>query len=90
VDYQGLKIVHVINHSDRILVEFNLSGSSRAVGKTLLEYDFISGARVVVITKENGEVVTPDGSTVMNAGDLIMMVCSKKSVETIWKDMVKA
>ena len=45
---------------------------------------------MVVITKESGEVITPDGATVMNAGDTIMMVCSKKSLETIWKDMVRA
>jgi len=89
IDYLGLRIVHTIANSDRVLIEFNLSPSSKAVGKTLLEYDFITGARVVVVTDADGNVITPEGSTVMHAGEQFMMVCSKKSIEAIWKEMVR-
>lgn len=89
IDYLGLKIVHEVLNTDRVLIEFHLSPISKACEKNLLDYDFIPGSRVVVITTNDGQVITPDGSTVMHAGDLIMMVCTRKSLESIWKEMVR-
>jgi len=89
IDYVGLRIVHSIENSDRVLIEFSLAASSKAAGKSLLEYNFIDGARVVVITTKTGDVITPEGSTIMHAGDQIMMVCQEKSIEAIWKEMVR-
>ncbi len=89
IDYLGLKIVHEVLNTDRVLIEFHLSPISKACNKNLLDYEFIPGSRVVVITTNEGQVITPDGSTVMHAGDLIMMVCTRKSLESIWKEMVR-
>lgn len=89
VDYLGLRIVHKIDNSDRVLIEFKLSPSSPACEKTLKEYDFINGSRVVVITTQAGDVITPVGETDMHAGELMMMVCARKNVEAIWKEMVR-
>jgi len=89
IDYLGLRIVHEINNSDRVLIEFHLSAHSKACEKNLLHYTFITGSRVVVITTKDGTVITPDGTTVMHAGDLIMMVCPQKSIEAVWKEMVR-
>jgi len=89
IDYLGLRIVHEIHHSDRVLIEFELSASSKACEKNLLEYAFIPGSRVVVITSTDGTVNTPDGNSIMHAGDTIMMVCPRKIIETIWKEMVR-
>jgi trk system potassium uptake protein TrkA len=88
IDFQGLRIVHRIKNSDHVLIEFVLSENSDACEKTMLEYKFIHGARVVVVAGEDGETITPVGSTVMHAGDQIMMVCDKKDIEAIWKAMV--
>ena len=89
IDYLGLRIVHQINNSDRVLIEFNLSPHSKACDKNLLDYDFIPGSRVVVITTMDGSVITPDGTTIMHAGEQIMMVCAKKNIESVWKAMVR-
>ena len=89
VDYLGLRIVHKIDNSDRVLVEFRLSPSSLACGKNLKEHEFINESRVVVITTKEGDVITPVGETIMHAGELMMMVCSRKNVESIWKEMVR-
>jgi len=89
IDYLGLRIVHEIKNSDRVLIEFQLSGHSKACTKNLLEYNFIAGSRVVVITTNEGDVITPDGTTIMHEGDLIMMVCARKSIEAVWKEMVR-
>src|SRR5664280_694161 len=89
IDYLGLRIVHQINNSDRVLIEFSLSPHSKACDKNLLDYEFIAGSRVVVITTKDGSVITPDGTTIMHAGEQIMMVCAKKSIESVWKAMVR-
>ncbi len=89
IDFLGLKIVHEIENSDRVLVEFHLSARSTACDKNLQDYLFSAGSRVVVITKSDGTVITPDGGTVMHAGDLMMMVCSRKNLESLWKEMVR-
>ena len=89
IDYLGLRIVHEISNSDRVLIEFALSPLSKACDKRLIDFEFVSGARVVVITTKEGLVITPDGNTLMHAGDLIMMVCAHNNLESIWKEMVR-
>ena len=86
--FSGLRIVHQIENSDRVLCEFVLSEQSAACNRTLIEYDFVKDSRVVLITTKDGGVVTPVGSTVMRGGDTMMMVCPRKRLEAIWKGMV--
>lgn len=88
IDFQGLRIVHRIKNSDHVLIEFVLSDKSDACEKTLMDYKFVHDARVVVMAGDDGETITPVGSTVMHAGNQIMMVCAKKDIEQIWKAMV--
>lgn len=88
IDYRGLRIVHRIQNSDHVLVEFVLSANSKACGKSMMEYKFIHDSRVVVIATKDGQTITPVGSTVMEAGSQIMMVCAQKDIEAIWKAMV--
>ena len=89
IDFQGLRIVHRIKNSDHVLIEFVLSEKSDACGKSMIEYKFIHNSRVVVMAGDDGGTITPVGSTVMHAGDQIMMVCAKKDIEAIWKAMVQ-
>ncbi|MBO4474332.1 MAG: NAD-binding protein [Clostridiales bacterium] len=89
IDYEGLRIVHHIKNSDHVLIEFTLSEKSDACGKSMAEYKFVHDSRVVVLASEDGETVTPVGTTVMHAGSQIMMVCAQKDIEQIWKEMVR-
>lgn len=89
IDYEGLRIVHRIQESEYVLIEFNLSPNAKACTKTLAEYVFPAGAKVVVLTTNTGEMVTPRGDTVMQPGELMVLVCSRKSIEQIWKEMVR-
>ena len=88
IDFEGLRIVHRIKNSNHVLIEFVLSEKSDACGKSMIEYKFIHGSRVVVMAGQDGGTITPVGSTVMHAGDQIMMVCAQKDIEAIWKAMV--
>ncbi len=88
IDYEGLRIVHRIQESDHILVEFNLSAKSKACEQTLADYTFPSGAKVVVMNTSSGEMLAPRGDTVMHAGQLMVLVCHRKNIEQIWKEMV--
>jgi len=89
IDFEGLRIVHRIKNSDHVLIEFVLSEKSEACEKSMAEYKFVKGARVVVLAGDNGETITPIGETVMHAGNQIMMVCARKDIEQIWKEMVR-
>lgn len=88
IDFKGLRIVHKIKGSNYVLVEFELSSRSKACGKTLSDYRFINGSKVVVMNS-NGDVFSPKGDTVMHAGDILTLVCDSKSIEQIWKEMVR-
>ena len=89
IDFEGLRIVHRIKNSDHVLIEFVLSANSDACEKSMIQYKFIHGSRVVVMAGADGGTITPVGDTVMHAGDQIMMVCRKKDIEAIWKAMVQ-
>jgi len=90
IEFTGLRVVHEIVNSDRVLCEFVLSDASDACGVALQDYHFIKDMRVVLITTNKGEVSTPVGSSVMKAGDTLMIICPRKRMEAIWKGMVQA
>ena len=89
IEFEGMKIASRIDNTDYVIIEFKLSPKSEACEKTLMEYKFIKDSKLVMLTSASGEVITPQGNTVMNAGDNILMVCREKSVGDIWKAMVK-
>ncbi len=89
IEYEGMKIASRIDNTDYVIIEFKLSPKSSACEKTLMEYKFIKDSKVVVITSTDGKTNTPQGNTVMHAGDDMLMVCREKYLEDIWKEMVK-
>lgn len=89
IEYTGMRIVFRIEKSTKAIIEFTLSGKSAAVGKTLQEYDFPGASRVVMITRENGENVMPQGDLQMKSKDKILMICDESMFDSIWKSMVR-
>lgn len=89
IEFQGMRVVTRIDGTDHAIVEFKLSPSSSACEKMLSEYKFVKTAKVVVITSADGKTITPQGDTVMHAGDDMLMVCRKRYMEDLWEAMVK-
>ena len=89
IEYEGMKIASRIENSEYVIIEFKLSPKSAACEKTLMEYKFIKDSKVVIITSKDGKANTPQGNTVMHAGDDMLMVCNEKYLEDIWKEMVQ-
>lgn len=88
IELEGLRVVVRIENSDHVIVQFELSPKSKACGQKLMDFKFIKDSKVVVITSEEKGTFTPNGETVMNAGDNMLMVCHKDNVEAVWKAMV--
>lgn len=89
IEFEGMRVVTRIENSNHVIVEFKLSENSDACGKTLAEYKFVKDSKVVVITSKDGKTITPQGDTVMNAGDDMLMVCQHSALEAVWKVMVR-
>ncbi|HPE27963.1 MAG TPA: TrkA family potassium uptake protein [Saccharofermentans sp.] len=89
IEYEGMRIVTRLNSTSHIIVEFKLSEYSSACGKTLAEYKFVKDSKVVIITTSEGKIITPQGDTIMNANDVILLVCPNSAIESVWKEMVK-
>lgn len=89
IEFEGMKIASRLEGTDYVIIEFKLSPKSDACEKTLMEYKFIKDAKVVLITNSKGEASTPQGNTVMHAGDCMLMVCHEKNLEEIWESMVE-
>lgn len=60
-------------------VEIRLSRDSHAVGKEIVRLGFPNTALISII-KRNGKYITPTGSTVLNAGDILLVLSETKSV----------
>jgi cell volume regulation protein A len=60
------------------LVEVELSRDSHAVGKQIVELQFPKTALISMI-KRNGKFITPNGSTVLQAGDVLLVISETKS-----------
>ncbi|MDD4462516.1 MAG: TrkA family potassium uptake protein, partial [Eubacteriales bacterium] len=89
IDFIGMRTVFKIEKTSKRIVEFRLSARSSACGRTLEQHDFPGGSKVVLITRDDGRVEMPRGSTFMHAGDMMLMVCDEKEFETIWRSMVR-
>ena len=89
IEFKGMKIVTRFDNTDHVIVEFKLSSESDACEKKLCEYKFVKDAKVVVITSVDGNTITPQGDTVMHAGDNMLMVCRRRYIKDIWEAMVK-
>jgi cell volume regulation protein A len=59
-------------------VEIELSKDSYAVGRRIVELDFPKTALISII-KRGGKFITPSGSTVLNAGDVLLVISETKS-----------
>jgi len=86
---EGLRVSKKIKNSKYCIINFVLSDKSDAAGKKIMEYKFIKDSKIVAIDPKDGPTFTPDGNTVMNAGDELYMVCQEKYLEQIWKVMVR-
>jgi len=60
------------------LVEIELSNASYAVGKRIVELGFPKTALISLI-KRNGKFITPNGATVLNAGDVLLVISESRS-----------
>jgi CPA2 family monovalent cation:H+ antiporter-2 len=59
-----------------------LASDSRAIGKSLAELDLraLTGASVIAITRDEGEVIAPTGRETLRAGDVLALAGSRDAV----------
>jgi trk system potassium uptake protein TrkA len=89
IDYDGMRVVFSVEKTSKYIIEFVLSPRSDACKKTLADYDFPGSSKVVLLTRQNGQVEMPRGDIIMHADDTILLVCDEKDYDAIWKKMVK-
>jgi cell volume regulation protein A len=61
------------------LIEMNIPGNSRAVGKQIVKLGFPKGALIVLINR-NGKFIQPNGSTIIEEGDHLLVLANNKDV----------
>lgn len=84
VEHQGIRVVHTIAGTDKVIVEFVLNPNADIVDKKLRDIKFTKNNRVVlVIHAANQEVEAAYGETKLAAFDRVMMICSRSSFNYI-------
>lgn len=89
IEYEGMRLLYRVPGTSKLLVEFELSKDSAAVGKTLQQYEFAGESKVVFNKRVNSTIEMPTGALVMQAGDTMVMVCDTGEQARIWKTMVR-
>ena len=64
------------------LIEFRVHEHSSITGKQVVDMDFPEGALIILINRGE-EFFVPGGSTVVNAGDMLMMMVSKENIDRV-------
>lgn len=88
VEYLGMRVAFSVPGNTKAIVEFALHEKAKAVGKSLLDYEFPGDAKVVLITRADGSVLMPTGDLVMQALDNMLIVVDEAYFELLWKAMV--
>jgi len=89
IEYMGMRVAMKVENSTKAIIEFALSPKSNAVNQTLKEYTFPGEGKIVLIKRDNGDIIMPQGDVFMKSEDKILMVCDEKSYDVIWRIMVK-
>lgn len=63
------------------LIEMKLPGNSRAVGKPIVKLKFPKEALIVLISR-GGKYIQPNGSTILEEGDKVLILANNKDVLT--------
>jgi cell volume regulation protein A len=61
------------------LIEMNLPGSSKAIGRPIVKLGIPKGALIVLVNR-NGKYIQPNGSTILEEGDHLLVLASNKEV----------
>lgn len=61
------------------LIEMNIPGNSKAVGKPIVKLGFPKGGLIVLINR-NGKYIQPNGSTIIEEGDHLLVMANNKEV----------
>jgi potassium/hydrogen antiporter len=64
------------------LMELDVAADSTAVGKQVLELGLPPGVLIVLIGR-NGEFIVPGGGTIIEAGDTMLGLADKRSLEEV-------
>ena len=64
------------------LIEFRVHEHSSITGKQVVDMDFPEGVLIILINRGE-EFFVPGGSTVVNAGDMLMMMVSKENIDRV-------
>jgi potassium/hydrogen antiporter len=69
------------------LVELLLPGNSKAIGKQIVNLEFPKTAMIILLSR-NGKYIQPNGSTVLEEGDkLLVLADNKEVVEEVKEDL---
>lgn len=70
---------------DAIIVEFIASEKSKIVGKKLKKLKFPKRALMGAIVRKNGDIVIPQGETVINPDDKVVVFCEPETFPAVEK-----
>ncbi len=87
---KNVKRKTILDHelSDTIkseLVEILLPGNSKAIGKRIVVLPFPKTAMIILLSR-NGKYIQPDGSTVLEEGDKLLVLANTKEVVEMVKE----
>ncbi len=86
--HEGMRVVFSIPGQEANIVEIRLAPQSEAVGKSLQEYTFPGDTRVTLLVREDQTSELPSGTSVMHAGDKILLVTSRRYYDAIYENLV--
>lgn len=73
-----------LGKADAEMLEYEIEDDAIIVGKTIVEISFPEGTLVNAIIR-NDKLVTPTGNTVIEQGDFLYILSSRKNVKTIMR-----
>jgi len=73
-----------LGKADAEMIEYEMEEDAAIVGKTLLEIPFPEGSLVSAMIR-NGQLVTPSGNTIIQPGDFLYILSSRKNKDSVKK-----
>lgn len=81
--FQSLELIS-IGKANAEIIEYTVNQETNVVGKTLTEIDFPPDILINAIIRDQ-EMVTPDGATTIQAGDILYILVSRKRKKELKK-----